>query len=340
MRGDVHIGLLISGCLWCCSSHGPHGSARDVPGFDTAGSTSAEPAAGGAAGSTASDMSTGGDTSGLPGPGDTVDPPCNGDARYCTKRYDEFCQVASRDAAANDPDFWQHPAQDLALSAQLQRSVRALMLELHSYQGGVSACRGDCAEGNVALAVALQQVVEFFAGNPREVLTLLLDTTLDAETVAAEFVAKGLDAAALVKAPEEPWPTLGSMLDAGTRLVVFANAEGTGPSWLLPRDTYLWETGSNWTSLSSMSCNPAVGDASRPMYVVHHDLVAPADGDEAGQPSAELALEANVWKKVTTRLQACAAQFERVPNFVAVDYFELGDPTGAAQVMNGVRAAP
>ena len=89
-----------------------------------------------------------------------------------------------------------------------------------------------------------------------------------------------------------------------------------------------------------MDCNPAVGDVARPLYLVYQNLVGPSDGGEGFAPSPALAAEANALATVTARLQACQAQFNRVPNFVAVDFFDLGDTVGATQVIDGVRPAP
>jgi hypothetical protein len=33
-----------------------------------------------------------------------------GNAAYCSKPYDELCQVATHDSVANEPELWEHPS--------------------------------------------------------------------------------------------------------------------------------------------------------------------------------------------------------------------------------------
>jgi len=261
--------------------------------------------------------------------------PCNGSPSYCEKRYDELCQVATHDSAADSAVYWMAPAQDRSLRAQLDNSIRVLTLTVAEYQSVVSVCQEDCAEGNTPLALVLDTVKGFLDVNPREVVTLLIDTTVPAIQLASEFAAKKLDALAHTQAVQASWPMLGDMITAGHRLVVLSSSSEGGPAWLLSRQAFLWETGREWTSLAAMTCNPAVGNSSRPLYLVHHDLVEPSDGAGASPPSIVRAAEANARSTVLTRLQQCAAQFGHAPNYVAIDFFEIGDAQGATMVVNG-----
>lgn len=278
--------------------------------------------------------------------------PCNGYDAYCTLRYDETCFAATHDSAANSAEFWQHPVQDQTLRGQLNYGIRALMLSVHDDGGVATVCRGRCDEGNTPLSVLLADVATFFDENPREVVTLLIDAEVSADRLADELRALSLDGLALPHAATDEWPTLEEMIDAGQRLVVFASTPDAGPAWLLDRHAFIWETGKDWPSVSAMTCNPAVGDASRPLYLVHHNLVGSDDegasaggmGGGGGQPSEAdssplaLATEANEFSVVTGRLEHCEAQHRRRPSFVAVDFSRVGDAQGATQVMNGVRA--
>jgi len=266
--------------------------------------------------------------------------PCNTSAIYCSMRYDELCQAATRDSAANTAVSWRNPSQARAILTQLQQSIRVLMLEVKDYQGVVSVCRSDCTTGNTPLGGVLETVKDFLTSNPSEVVTLLIDTGLSAATIQAEFVKAGLDSMAWPQPDAAAWPTLKTMIDSGERLVVFANTPDRDAAWLLPRQNHIWETGSHWVSVSEMNCAPAIGDASRPLYLVHQNLVSLGDAGQSGQPNSALASQANDWQTATARLQACGAQWKRVPNFLAVDFFDEGDPLGATQVLNGVRAAP
>jgi len=316
-----------------CSSEKPKSATSDASVSGTSTSTETESLTG-----TATETSTSPTSVADSGPL-LFGTPCNGHDEYCSKRYDELCQAATHDSVANSPDFWQVPAQSKSVREQLNASIGALMLSVYDDSGTLSVCRGDCDEGNTALASVLGSVRDFLDANPRQVVTLLLDSSVEASRVQREFEALELDHFAIAQAENAPWPTLGQMIESGSRLVVFSNAPDATAAWLLPRDVWIWETARDWTSLTSMKCNPAVGDRTRPLALIHHNLVDTADGG-SHDPSVVLATTANAFAVVTERLEACASQSSRVPNFVAVDFAAVGDVVGATQVMNGVRPAP
>jgi hypothetical protein len=347
--GAVALVLPDAGCD--SSARGPISKAAPDGGIGQggAGSPGSGSAAGGTAGQEEVDPATDGGTATMAPPGELPPSnPCNGYDAYCSLRYDETCFAATHASAANSAEFWQHPVQDQTLREQLNYGIRALMLSIYDDGGVATVCRGRCDEGNAPLSVVLADVATFFNENPREVVTLLIDGEFSADRLAEELRATGLDRLALPHTATDDWPTLGNMIDSGRRLVVFAPTPDTGPAWLLDRQSFIWETGKDWPSVSAMTCNPAVGDASRPLYLVHHNLVGSDDegvgGGGGGQPSEPhssalaLATDANEFSVVRGRLEHCEAQHQRRPSFVAVDFSRVGDAQGATQVMNGVRA--
>jgi hypothetical protein len=44
--------------------------------------------------------------------------------------------------------------------------------------------------------------------------------------------------------------------------------------------------------------------------------------------------------RLTTVLESCTSEVGQGPSFVSVDYFEIGDPMGACQIINGVTLRP
>jgi hypothetical protein len=282
------------------------------------------------------------------GDSEILAPPCNGNSAYCAMRFDQWCQAATEDSAANSSAFWQAPTQSKSILNQLQNGIRALLLRVQRSAGAVSVCRASCAQGSPPLATVLVAVKDFLGANPREVVTLVVEASVSTGELEAEFTAQKLDTVAYSQSAAAGWPTLGDMIASGKRLVVLANTTDgldagavgdAGVEWILPRSTLLWETGSHWASLVEMNCSPAVGDESRPLFLVHNDVDFVPDGGGAAYPSPDLAAQANAFATVTARLQACKDQHGRAPNFVAVDFFDLGDAVGATQVLNGVRQA-
>lgn len=338
------------------NARGPVQSARPDAGLGEGGdgNRADDVSDGGTSGTDDATPSAPGGAPELPPPDDSShSSPCNGYDAYCSLRYDQTCFAATHDSAASSPEFWQHPVQDQTLREQLNYGIRALMLSVYDDGGVATVCRGRCDEGNAPLSAVLGDVTTFFGENPREVLTLLVDGELSAHRLADELRANALDGLALPHGATDEWPTLGQMIDAGQRLVVFAATPDAGPAWILDRGAFIWETGKDWPSITAMSCNPALGEVSRPFYLVHHNLVVAEDdgmggaagiGGAGGQPGdadaspLALATEANAFSVVTGRLQHCASQHRRIPSFVAVDFSRVGDAQGATQVMNRVRA--
>lgn len=86
-------------------------------------------------------------------------------------------------------------------------------------------------------------VASFLSSNPNEVLTLLLtnpESVSLTDVWAPLFEAAGLSSQAFVPSTtplaQADWPTLGELIDAGTRLVVFMDygAETGGVEYILP----------------------------------------------------------------------------------------------------------
>jgi hypothetical protein len=272
--------------------------------------------------------------------------------------YDAVTYATSHGAMAYATPPFLCPTQDLAPNAQLNDGIRALEIEVHAIStatgddgggdgGGEDAapaaalalCLGDCSNGELPLAGLLGDVAGFFAVNPREVVTLLVAGGVDANALATAFHAAGLDTLALPHASGDPWPTLGTMIANGTRLVVFAGVTGSPPPWMLSLSTYVASTGSTFASTSEMTCAVATGAASAPLYALNEYLVTTDDASpDAGVcASSTLAQAANADPFFQNRVTACTQQHGSAPTFLVVDFCDVGDVQGVAHAVNDAR---
>jgi hypothetical protein len=159
--------------------------------------------------------------------------PCNGDPGTCGKTCDTVAYATAHAAMAYAFPPFVCPAQTETVRSQLDHGIRGLDFEVHVStelgDGGptLALCLGTCAAGALRMDVALGDVSSFLAVNPREVVTLMFEGVVDAAELQAAIVAAGLDHYALSRAMDDPWPTLHSMITAGTRIVVFADVTGT-----------------------------------------------------------------------------------------------------------------
>src|SRR5215469_12328796 len=160
--------------------------------------------------------------------------PCNGHTALCDRQYSNVTFIGTHDSAF--VGYLPTENQHFTVAQQLSAGVRFLQAQTHVLNGKLELCHTSCVEENAGtLQNYLSTVKSFLDANPHEVVTLLLvngdfqSPTLFDQT----FKAVGLDTYAFVPAtspnplPIGSWPTLGQMIVAGKRLVVFLG-------WLVP----------------------------------------------------------------------------------------------------------
>jgi hypothetical protein len=161
----------------------------------------------------------------------------------------------------------------------------------------------------------------------------------------AVFKAVGLDALSFAPTaattPNSGWPTLGSMIDSGKRLVTFLDtgADFNSVPYIIdgslyiflcrplcsrispPEFTNMWETKFDVTDTTfDCSVNRTKGDSSTQLYLINHFLDTIVLGNPAPDPS-----QANVTNGVSgvgslgVQVQTCSAMYGRAPNFFLVD---------------------
>lgn len=211
-------------------------------------------------------------------------------------------------------------------------------------------CHTSCALLDAGtLEAYLATVKGWMDAHPSEVVTLLLVNADNrpASEFGSVFTSTGLDQLSFIPSttpdplPLDAWPTLGSMIDAKTRLVTFLSTtadEVTTPYLLSEFDTYIFETPFETTDPAFPSCavdRPPNASPHGRMVLVNHflqheilpDVLVPA-GDEAGRTNGEESLGGHV--------RRCGEVFGgRKPNFVLVDWVGVGDVLGVEGALNG-----
>lgn len=155
---------------------------------------------------------------------------CNGRSEYCTRSYSNITFVGSHDSAFVGDLPTQN--QNLDINDQLGLGIRYLQAQTHKAIGDDSTlelCHTSCfLEDAGSLSDFLTTIKTWLDGNPNEVLTLLLTNgdSVDVSTFGDTF--SGVDGLTdYIYVPESQplaigsWPTLGDLISAGTRLVVF-----------------------------------------------------------------------------------------------------------------------
>jgi len=280
----------------------------------------------------------------LPHP-EPIGAPCNGAALLCESPYDGTAFAVTHASMASSGSFWDFPAQRRSIRQQLDDSIRGLMLEVHDYGGKPTLCFQDCDRGRSALTTELGHVRGFLDDNPREVVTLLIDNRVSAADIAAAFDAADLSRYLYADPSPAPWPTLGALIDEGTRLVAFLSDADAAPAGFRSLHGAVAATGASFTNRRDLTCDLAKDGEDGAFLLVNQFLVT-SDGEggtggesseaPAGLPSEALAETVNHDPFLSERLGSCADYLGRKPSFVAVDFYDTSDVIGAVQRINDV----
>ncbi|KAK7739134.1 hypothetical protein SLS53_005770 [Cytospora paraplurivora] len=268
---------------------------------------------------------------------------CNGQQALCNRTYSNVTFVGSHDSAFVGPLLVDN--QLISVAKQLSLGVRFLQSQTHNKSGTIELCHTSCLEKDAgSLAEYLAPVKTFLDANPNEVVTLLI-TNGDAIPVAkfAEvFSAVGLAKYAFVpsgKLELGAWPTLQTMIDNGTRLVVWMDyhADTSSVPYILDEFSYYFETAYDVTDASFPSCaidRPSGASADGRMGIVNHMLHIEILDIQI--PNEIEAATTNSVKSIGAQAAICEGLYGRAPNVVLLDYVNLGDAMGAQALLNGL----
>ncbi|MET8679334.1 PI-PLC domain-containing protein [Streptomyces sp. NPDC004647] len=292
---------------------------------------------------------------------------CQGSSALCDRRYDEVAQLAAHNAMATTADRFIGPLQDPAITGQLDAGVRALLIDTHTWErpeevaerlrasgrvpdtgvdltrvigrinpprSGLWLCHSVCRGGAVALVPALRKVGDWLEAHPTEIVTLIVQDGISGADTARAF--READLEHLLYTPDNdparPWPTLGEMVAADRRLVVFAEQADGPAAWYRNFYRYGMETPYAFGSPREMTCAPHRGGGGKRLFLMNHFVTA-------GGGSRLDAGEVNSRDRVLKRARACERKRGRPVTFIAVDYTTIGDARGAVDVLNAARAS-
>jgi hypothetical protein len=291
-------------------------------------------------------------------------------------RYDQVTFLATHNAYANYEDArWTGPSQSHSIKRQLDNGVRALELDvwywscpkalavaslgLDDCNKGLFLCHGGC--GTVAgvtyalprqrFSDTLRTVRDWLNGNPKEIVTIFLETgggdygvnqgLMDAalNEVGGNFYSMiyNPERDAQWKLSEKGWPTIKWMVQNNKRLVIysggghFANQYITNFTNVGVRNKWSLGGGGNNTSVESygnaFNWNPG-GTTWTPVFWMSHHRDA--------STTFTAAID-NTHAKLSSRIQNKAIPAAgRKPNYLFVDFYEIGS---ARQVVNALNPA-
>jgi len=192
-------------------------------------------------------------------------------------------------------------------------------------------CHGFCEIGSRLLEPELENVRDFLRGNPEEVLVMVIEDYAPPASIAVVFERAGLAPYAYRGPMAAPLPTLRSLIEAGTPLIVFLESGSPGVPWLYPAfDGAIMETPYTFHSPAEFSCRDNRGGSSGLLFQVNHWI----ESTPAPRPSN--AAIVNSYDFLLNRARACAKERNHLPNIIAVDFYKVGDLMGVVRTLNGL----
>ena len=195
-------------------------------------------------------------------------------------------------------------------------------------------CHGFCEIGSAPLVPELEEVRNFLRGNPEEVLVMVIEDYAPPDSIAADFEKAGLAQFVYGGPITAPLPTLRSLIEAGTPLVVFLESGTPGVSWLHPAfDGAIMETPYTFHQPQEFSCKANRGGSDALLFQINHWI----ESTPAPKPSnAEIV---NAYDFLLKRARQCMKQRKHLPNIIAVDFYGVGDLVGVVRELNGLTPA-
>ncbi|KAI0007436.1 PLC-like phosphodiesterase [Xylariaceae sp. FL0662B] len=251
---------------------------------------------------------------------------CNGHAELCDRAYSKVSFVGSH----NSPFQGIGPSDNQLTSVQeqLDQGVRFLQAQTQDKDGSPQMCHTSCVLKDAgSLQEYLASVKTWVDGHADDVVTLLITNpdAIDIDKFGDAFAATGLDA--YVFTPEaalalDDWPTLGELIAAGTRVVVFMdyNMDTSKVPYILDEFAYYFETPFDPTEDQLTQCGidrPAGASADGRMFLANHNLNVEILPDVL-IPDLAHAADTNSLDSITAQTDTCSGDYGRNPNVVLV----------------------
>ena len=253
---------------------------------------------------------------------------CNGHAELCDRRFDQVAFPGTHNSMSNQDESWLVPNQIHGLTRQLEDGIRVFLIDTHYDGGATYLCHELCELGKIPLVDALTKFRVFLDAHPAEVITFVIENGISNADTEAAFVAADLVKYTYVHPAGESWPTLRELIRRGTRLLVMAETGHPPPAWYQYAYDLSWDTPYSFASPADFSCALNRGVKSNPLFQINHWLSTPLSLPQNAE-------EVNPFAVLWPRVEQCRREAGRIPNFIAVDFYSIGDLFRVVDRLNG-----
>lgn len=260
---------------------------------------------------------------------------CNGHSDLCERTFENVAYPTTHNAFGNAEENWLNPNQRYGLARQLSDGVRGMMLDTYYYNGEVVMCHGFCNLGETQgrtprelLTSGLGKIREYLEVDPGAVLSIIFESYISEAQAEQAFVDAGLAGFLHEQVAGDPWPTLEDMIASGKRLVVFTDDSSASLPWHHYVWDHAWETHYSFENVEDFSCAINRGTATNDLFILNHFLTDLFGG-------VALANQANKDPLFLDRALQCELEGGQLPNFVTVDFHDIGTLFSTTNTLNG-----
>ena len=256
---------------------------------------------------------------------------CNGDSNLCNKRFDEVAYLTTHNSFNAKAEGFSFPNQNLGLTQQLNNGVRALMIDVYDRSGIPSVYHGLGFLGNQPLSRNLSEVKLFLDNNPNEIITLILECYVSADIIETELNNAGLTPYLYSKS-NAYWDILQDMINNNTRLVIITdqNDANQNQDWYHYAWEHCVETHYSANNQNDFNNDFNRGDSINDLFIFNHFVTHSILG--IGQ--ANRASIINEFSFLMSRIKYNFFDKGKFPNFITLDFFELGDGMAVVDSLN------
>ncbi len=260
---------------------------------------------------------------------------CNGCQSLCSKRYNEVSYLTTHNAYNSEEDGFKLPNQKWNITTQLKAGVRALMIDVYAESGQLEVYHGFKILGSKPFVDILKEIKVFMDENENEVVTIILECYASFDLIKDCFEKSGLSKYLYTKTVNEEWETLEQMIINNTRLVVLSdkNDAKTGQEWYHYIWDYAVETHYSNNKKEDLSSDFNRGSDSleiKDLFILNHFLTTSVTG--VGRPKKSKEINANPY--FIERVKEFQLETGKFPNFITVDFYELGNCLEVVDMIN------
>ena len=169
---------------------------------------------------------------------------------------------------------------------------------------------------------------EFLDHHPHDVVSIFFEDYVSGDETRAAFDAAGLTQYVYVHPDGAEWPTLGQLVATDRRLVVFVEHHGGPADWYQYGWQQVQDTRFDVPSIADFNCNLNRGLPDSPLFLLNNWIAKQV-------PSPDDARAVNGYGFLLARARQCEAERHRLPNFIAVNFYDRGDLFAVVDTLNG-----